>query len=58
MKIIYAQIALAVVISTAAGDANRAKSKQNSLLSLFKREASKKCIAEGGLCDSPWIELK
>ena len=58
MKIIYALIALAVVISTAAGDANRAKSKQKSNLRLFKREAYKfqarpvprQCQAVGAFC--------
>ena len=60
-KIVFALIALAVVIATVAGGANRAKSKQKSNLRLFKREAYKflarqsrpvpsQCQAEGEFC--------
>ena len=52
MKIIYAQIALAVVILTAAGDANRAKSKQNLILRLFKRDCPRGCKELGEYCNN------
>ena len=45
-------IALVVVITTVAGDADRGKSKQKSNLRLFKRGASKECAAVGKKCST------
>ena len=51
MKITFALIGLVVVISTPAADANRAKSKQNLILRLFKRDCPRGCKELGEYCN-------
>ena len=55
MKITFALIGLVVVISTPVADANRAKSKQNLILRLFKRDCPRpRCKKLGEYCNKDY----